>query len=215
MFLTNEQYEHAMQINESIIEPGPLLSEFAFWFNQSYHLKLYDYFCDCPNGLTRLQLVLWENSSYLLFTNDKWRNPDERKIAVIAKKFAELCRKYDVLPDYQNGEKIFVCFESLCDEIEKRVLKLAYEEVKALDIPDLWKVACGSSSFHIFFETDEQAKRHQADGVCDSIRNACSEILKKYDKYNVFDRGASCRYTSRQTLNEKYDGSFGHYWNDN
>lgn len=215
MFLTKEQYEHAIQINENVVAAEPLFSEFSAWFNENYHLKLYDYFCDCPNGLIRLQLVLWDLSCSLQFDNDKWRNPDERKRAVIADKFAQLCRKYGNHPDYQDGKKIFICFESLSDEIEKRVVDLAYDEVKQLDIPDLWHIACGRSSFHIFFESDAQVPQHEADGVCDSIRKSCNEIIKKYDKYNVFDRGVSCWFTSHQTLCEKYDGSFGHYWNDN
>lgn len=215
MFLTNEQYEHAMQINQTPVTETALFSEFSSWFSESYHLKLYDFLCDCPGGLIRLRLVLWDFTSSIQFDNDKWRNPDKRKLAVIARKFAELCKKYGEHPDYQNSEKIFICFESLSDEIEKRVIALAYEEVKKLNIPDLWKVVCGRSSYHIFFETDAQIEQYKDNGICTSITEACTEIIKKYDKYNVFDRGVCCWFTSRQTLLEKYDGNFGHYWNDN
>lgn len=215
MFLTKEQYEQTMQITENAAEAGALLSEFSAWFYENYRLKLYNYFCDCPNGLTRLQLVLWDFSCSLQFDNDKWRNPDERKRAIIACKFAELCRKYGEHPDYQTGEKIFICFESLSDEIEKRVIALAYDEVKQLDIPDLWRIYCASSSYHIFFETDAQVEQHKNDGVCDTITKACDEIVKRHDEYNVFERGLTCWFTSHQTLREKYDNNLGHYWIDN
>ncbi len=45
-----------------------------------------------------------------------------------------------------------------------------------------------------------------------SIRRKCTDIVKKYDVHNAFADGAQCVFSSRQTVDEKYQGSMFYYY---
>lgn len=45
----------------------------------------------------------------------------------------------------------------------------------------------------------------------DKIQKKLTKILKKYDKYKLYSNGAPCVFTSKQMLDEKYDGNMYYY----
>lgn len=210
MFLTEEEYNHTLRLWRNQEYKRPILVELASWFESTFEMPIYNYLCDTTiNGLTRLRLVLW-NHEYERKMSDGV-NLDADKQKKIAKQFAELCNKYNQYPAYHKAENIFVCYETLEDELEKRILRSVASEIKAVSRQDIWKIEIMLESIHVFFETDEQASRHLVDGVCDSINNEMTGILAKYDPFSIYQKGIQCVFTSHQTLDEKYQGSMFYY----
>lgn len=64
---------------------------------------------------------------------------------------------------------------------------------------------------HVFYQTDQQIKDHETDGLSNRIEQICSEIVKRDDAFGVFEQGIKCVFTSKQTLDEKYAGSMFYY----
>lgn len=124
---------------------------------------------------------------------------------------AVLARKYNVHPEYHNENNIFVCTDTISDQIVSKTLWSLKDIICGLQRDDIWKIEVIFQSVHIFYETDEQVERHKTDGVSDSLRKQIANIVKPYDKYNVFPNGVSCVFTSKQTLDEKYGGSMFAY----
>lgn len=212
MFLEEEQYIHAMALFDGKIRPEPLFAEFRVWFSQKYQITLYDYICDFTNnGLTRLKALLWNEDDEKKLRDNDSLNYDKAKQREIAVKFAELSKKYNVHPEYQNPDNVFVCADTLKDEIAKRIMRSAKRDIENIRHPDIRRIEIAFETVFIFYETDEQAERHQADGTDDMISKTIAEIIRPLDKYNVYNGEASCEFSSIQTLDEQYEGSMYFY----
>jgi hypothetical protein len=84
---------------------------------------MYDYICDRVNELTRLRIVLWNRDDETKLR--KGANLDSAIQKKFQEQFAILSRKYHKHRNYQNEDAIFVCYETICDEIQKRILAKA------------------------------------------------------------------------------------------
>jgi hypothetical protein len=210
MFLSDKEYQHVISIIDGKKKKSALLAELSNWTKENLHLVMYDYICDHTiNGLTRLRIVLWNHEDAV--TLRKEGNLDSAIQKKFSKQFAILSRKYHKHRNYQNEDAIFVCYETICDEIQKRILTKASDSIQALKKDDIWKIEIIFTSIHFFYETDEQIQKHELDGKSNALRLQCADIVKKYDNYAAFDEGVSCFFTSHQTLDEKYCGSMFYY----
>lgn len=210
MFLSEKEYGHAVAVLSGKVEKTPFFAEVEQWFKNAFRLQLYDYYCDCTNGgLPRVRLLLWDRGC--AGKMKRGAEFDEKKQRRIAGEFANLCRKYDVHSDYHRPQDVFVCYDTLKDEMQKRVLRQCAGELKALEVPDIWRVEIIFDRVHIFFVTDEQEALHRRDGVCGSVKREVEEIVKQKDVFGAFEDGVQCVFTSRQTLDEKYDGKMFYY----
>ncbi len=63
----------------------------------------------------------------------------------------------------------------------------------------------------IFYETDAQIEEHENDGKSELLRLQIQHILGRNDRYHVFTHGVRCEFTSKQTLDEKYQGNMFYY----
>ena len=210
MLLREEEYSHAIAILDGREEKGPLFTELEQWFEETYSLRVYDYFCERTNaGRPRLRLLLWDRDC--VGKMKKGANPDERKQRRTAEKFAALCVRHNMHPTYQRPGDFLVTCDTLRDEIPKRALQRCAGEIRSIEAPDIWRVEILFDRVHVFFETDEQKNRHQDDGVCGSIRRKLDAIAERHDPFGAFAEGVQCVFTSRQTLDEKYDGNMFYY----
>lgn len=210
MFLDEQEYNHVLALLDGKIEKSPLLQELTIWVKQEFDVEIYDYLCDqTVNGLTRLRVVVWDNKIVKKFR--KGANYDTKKQKKFQIKFAELARKYQLHPEYHSANNIFVCYETIRDQIVSKALWQQKERIYALLKDDIWKITILFESVHIFYETDAQIEAHEADGVSESLRQTITEIMREHDKYHVFDGGVSCVFTSHQTLDERYKGSMFYY----
>lgn len=210
MFLNEEEYEQVLALIDGRAPKSPLLQELTLWVKQEFDVEIYHYICDSTNnGLTRLRIVVWDYDVTRLFR--KGANYDTKKQRKFQVKFAELARKYDIHPKYHNANTVFVCFETIRDQIAGKMLWSIKDEIYALKKQDIWKITIIFESVHIFYETDAQIEEHEKDGVSRMLRETITGIVKTYDNYHVFADGVSCVFTSRQTLNEKYKGSMFFY----
>jgi hypothetical protein len=188
MFLSDEEYNHVIGIMDGTISKSRLLLDLEAWTKENFGVTIYDYTCDrTVTGLTRMSVVVWDHKAHEFMQNGY--NYDEKIQRRFQEKFAELARKYNVHPDYHNADDIFVTCETICDQIVRKTL---------------WKV-------HVFYQTDEQVEQHKQDGKSEKLRSVISAIVKEHDKYNAFPNGVSCVFTSKQTLDEKYQGSMFYY----
>lgn len=210
MFLSEMDYNHIIDLMEEKTKPSPILSDLQEWFYDKYEIKLYDYICDTTNdGLIRLKAVLFGYEEQRKMCNGV--NYDTVKQHEIGNKFSELAIRYNCHIEYQNPEKVFVCYDTIRDEIVKRTLKQAEKRIKSIYHKDIWKIEIVFEGIHVFYQTDEQMERHCSDDVNEMINNTVTNIIKPYDKYNIYKQGISCTFTSKQTLDEKYAGSMYSY----
>lgn len=211
MFLTEEQYDRVLALLDGKIEKSPLLQEWIMWMKEKYGVEVYDYICDTTNnGLTRLKIVVWDNFAQKRFRNGV--NYDSLIQKECQDKFAELARKYGVHPDYQDENKIFVCWDTLKDQIVTHTISAARERILALQKDDIWNMYFEGGSVHIFYETKQQVAQHEKDGKNEVLRRSISEIVRKYDTYKLFTEGVNCVFISHETLNEEYQGNMFYYY---
>lgn len=210
MFLSEKEYRHAVDLMPGREPKSRLLEELGEWFQGTFHQTLYDYICDQTNqGRLRLRILLWDQEAKKKMM--RGLNLDEKKQKKIAKEFSALCKKYNIHREYQESQAIFVSYETLADEIRKRLLKQVSGEIQNLREPDVWRIEILFDTIHVFFETEDQRRDHEADGTCERIDQKMTDIVKKADKMGVFQDGVKCIFSSRQTLDEKYNGSMFYY----
>ena len=76
MLLREEEYSHAIAILDGREEKGPLFTELEQWFEETYSLRVYDYFCERTNaGRPRLRLLLWDRDCGLRRKDEKGSEP--------------------------------------------------------------------------------------------------------------------------------------------
>lgn len=211
MFLNDEEYTHVLDLLDGKIEKSPLLEELTTWMKQEFDVTIYDYICDyIQNGQIRLRIVVWNLMVERSFYNGY--NYDSEKQKKIAGEFARLARKYNLHPEYHNEKDIFVCIEMVEDQIIRKTFDEVKPQILVFEKSVIWKIVFEFTNISVFYETDEQVKHFEEIGLSDAIREKFSEILKANDKYNVFKDGVCCLFTSRQTLNEKYQGNLFYYF---
>lgn len=211
MFMSRQEYDNCLDLLEGRRQKSPLLNELADWAKCELDIDVIDYVCDYAiSGQIRLRIVVWDNDDYSKFF--KGINYDSRVQKKFQNEFADLAKKYQKHIPYHSADKIFVCCGKIKDEIQEMVLKNAKNEILALQSGDIWKIVVTFGAIHIFYETDKQVKEHEIDGVSEAFRQKCAEIIKKYDFFNTFSKCEACVFTSRQTLNEKYEGNMYYYF---
>lgn len=210
MLLKEEEYQYALKQMEGAAEPDGIFAGMKKWFRERYALDVYGCFCDqTADGRFRLRILLWNRDCRKALM--KGPNPDGKKQRKITEEFSRLCRKYQTRTRYQEPGRFLITYDTLEDEIQKRVIRRAERDIAAFQAQDVWKVIPVFHRIHVFFENDSQTEVHQKDGLCEKINCEIGEILRKHDRYGVFQKGVSCIFTSRQTLDEKYDGNLFYY----
>lgn len=187
MFLEDSEYRYAMDLYDGKTQKSPLLLELSEWFAKEFGLQLYGYLCDETNGLTRLRMILWDLEANRSMQSDF--GYDKAKQRKVREQFAALCVKYNEHPEYQQGSKVFVGFETLEDEISKRTLREVSEEICNIQGYDIWKITARTSGVDIFFETEAQIEQHKNDGVCALLEQKITSIVQKQDTYHIFNKG--------------------------
>ncbi len=209
--MTEDEYKETLDLLSKKVEPNMLLKELTIWAKEVLQVDVYNYLCDyTSNGLKRLRLVLWDYTMEQKMHDGP--NFDKSKQKAIADKFAELAIANQLHQDYWDANDVFVCYDTICDDIQKNILKRVRDEIRSIQHPDIWKIEVFFQSIHIFYETDDQINCNSQNGVSENIESQCTQLVKNYDQYNVFPKGANCTFTSHQTLDEKYAGSMYYYY---
>lgn len=170
MFMTETELSETLDLLSGRRSRSVLLNELGTWAESVFQVKVYNYFCDCTkNGLLRVRLVLWDFATERKMHDGP--NLDKMKQKQVAEKFAELARLYQVHQEYWNAEDIFVCYETIRDEIQKDILKRVSGAIKGLRHPDLWKIEIFFESVHFFYETDEQIARNAENGTSENLKH--------------------------------------------
>ena len=206
MLLNEQQYQHAFHLLCHLEPKSLFLLEFEQWFQQTFHLKLYDYFYDqTHDNQSRLKLLLWNHQECQKMK--KGIHFDEKKQQKIGKQFVFLCQKYHI----HTKSPSIITYDTLEDEIRKRILKQVQKEIQSIHRPYIWKIEIIFDQVHVFYKTDEQCQVCQQTGISQEINQKILNIVKPLDSFHVFHDNFSCVFTSQQTLNEKYDGKMFNY----
>lgn len=201
MLLNEQQYQHAFHLLCRLEPKSLFLLEFEQWFQQTFHLKLYDYFYDqTHDNQSRLKLLLWNHQECQKMK--KGIHFDETKQQKIGKQFVFLCQKYHI----HTKSPSIITYDTLEDEIRKRILNQVQKEIQSIHRPYIWKIKIIFDQVHVFYKTDEQCEACQQTGISQEINQKILNIVKPLDSFHVFHDNFSCVFTSQQTLNEKYDG---------
>lgn len=122
-------------ILDGTIRKTPLLDELADWAKREIGVDVYAYFCDyARTGLLRLKIVLWDSREKrkLEYHSEKEFGYDPEIQKRFQVQFAALAGQYRVHPEYQNGSSFWVCYETIEDEIQKRILQAERKEILEL-----------------------------------------------------------------------------------
>lgn len=207
MLLSDQQYQSIINMLMGKEEKSEFFVAFERWFQQTFQLKMYGYICDeTREGKKRLKIVLWNHDSQKKMK--KGINLDVSKQKAILQYFLSLSQKYQLHNGY---EQCIISYDTLEDEIRKRLLQKVKPQIEAIRRPYIWKIELIFDQVHVFFKTDEQIVACQQTGICDEINQKILDIVKPIDDFHVFDQSFSCVFTSQQTLNEKYNGSMFYY----
>lgn len=215
MLLSKEEYRHVLGCLDRRGQEGSapqeqLLGELQEW-SERKGLEVCGYFCDrLESGRLRLKIVLWDMESGKKVMEGA--NYNGKKQRDFADKFAELSGKYGIHREYRKGWDVFVTFDTLKDQVQSDIADRAEREICALACGDIWRIEVFYGKVHCFYGTDAQILAHEKDGVSEAFRRNCSEIVRRCDKYGVFQDGIPCIFTSRQTLDEKYNGKLFFYF---
>lgn len=202
MFLSETEYKQVLDLIDEKEKKTPILEELTSWSKAEFGLEIYNYFCDkTKNGLTRLKIVVWDFECERTIMDGA--NYDKKAQKGFQNKFSSLARKYNIHPEYHDENNIFVCFDTISDQIICKALWSVRDKIYSLKEGDIWKIEILFQSVHIFYETDVQISIHAMDGKSDALREKISNILKKNDHYNVFLNGVSCVFTSHQIHQKK------------
>ena len=206
MLLNEQQYQHAFHLLCRLEPKSLFLLEFEQWFQQTFHLKLYDYFYDqTHDNQSRLKLLLWNHQECQKMK--KGIHFDEIKQQKIGKQFVFLCQKHHISTKCPS----IISYDTLEDEIRKRILNQVQKEIQSIHRPYIWKIKIIFDQVHVFYKTDEQCEACQQTGISQEINQKILDIVKPLDSFHVFHDNFSCVFTSQQTLNEKYDGKMFNY----
>lgn len=207
MLLSDQQYQNIINILKGKEKKSEFFCAFEQWFQQTFQIKMYGYICDeTHDGRKRLKIVLWNHESQRKMKDGI--NWDISKQKDILQCFLTLSQKYHLYPDYDH---CIISYDTLEDEIKKRILQKIKPQLDTIHRPYIWKIEVIFDQVHVFFKTDEQIRACQQTGICDEMNQKILDFIKPIDDLNVFDQNFSCVFTSRQTLNEKYNGSLFNY----
>ena len=206
MLLNEQQYHHAFNLLCHPEQKSLFLLEFEQWFEQVFQLKLYDFIYDqTHDNQSRLKLILWNHDDQKKMKNGI--NFDEAKQRKIREQFLLLCQKHHISTKCPS----IISYDTLEDEIRKRILNQVQKEIQNIHRPYIWKIKIIFDQVHVFYKTDEQCEACQQTGISQEINQKILDIVKPLDSFHVFHDNFSCVFTSQQTLNEKYDGKMFNY----
>lgn len=218
MFLSEFEYKKALfYLDHPRLRPS-LLKELDCWGREVLETPILNWYCDEVNrggrSDQRLRLILWdrEDQERMMVRSDNFYGYDPALQRTAAQQFSVLAQRHRRHRGYWDPEGFFVVFDTLRDEIQKRVLERARPRLESLAERGIWRIMVSFGAVHIFYETEEQRRRHEVDGGCEAFRQKCGKIVAAYDERRVFEVGPPCIFTSRQTLEEKYEGSLFYYF---
>ncbi len=198
ILLNEQQYQHAFHLLCHLEPKSLFLFEFEQWFQQTFHLQLYNYFYDqTHDNQFRLKFLLRNHQECQKMK--KGIHFDETKQRKIGKRFVFLCQKYHI---YTKSPSI-ITYDTLEDEIRKRILKPVQKEIPRIHRPYIWKIEIIFDQVHIFYKTDVQCQICQQTGISQEIKQRILDIVKPFDSFHVSHDNFYCVFTSQQTLNEK------------
>jgi hypothetical protein len=229
---TDEEYIDTELILAGKKEMNPKLQVLAKWISDEFDIEVIHLIVDYLKHLKRerLQIITKSSQESNCFKDNKKElgNFDPVKQELVAKKYLEIVKgksigKTSLLSilkkdAYPNSKELFVC-SSAFNPIarEATISKLDKKELdsfkKDINIPELWEIQTSYGGLHIFLFTDEQIENFKDTELFNQVKSKFFEVVKKHDKYNLFDSNSFGIYIdSKENFDNNYESSWFYYY---
>jgi hypothetical protein len=198
----------------------PIFIELKEWMKSRFDVTAYNFIYreleyDNPDHRYELYILLSTTDDYYrMFDNSFY---DSKKQEEVSAKFYELARKYE-FEDLERARNAHVCYNDFSVEMKTGVNSHAflfanrriYEEFSEYAI---WQICTAFASVVVFYETDEDVRKNEENGVSESIRKIYYEELMEQDEFHVYAGGSFLmRYDSKENLEKNFSGNLYYYF---
>jgi hypothetical protein len=229
---SDKDYQETKLIKEGKASIEPDFRPLADWVDKNFNVKVLNIYYDITTGaykkrFPRLNIIFEHPEDELKFRNGYLGNFHQDKQKIIAKKFNELVNgnkrgsvwsliklkksKYDVKGLYV----IFDAFKPVArTEANEGIPEVEIDRLLIeINNPDIWKIVRFAAGVTFFFYTDKQSENAKTTGYIDRLQGKYFDLLKKYDRFDYFDRQTfSVSVDSKENFEKKYEGNWYYYF---
>ena len=230
---SDKDYKETKLIKEGKTSIDPDFRPLADWIDKNYNVRVLNIYYDITTGaynkpFPRLNIIFEHLEDELKFRDGYLGNFHSDKQKIIAKKFDELVNgnkqrvpiwsfiisknnKYDV----EGLLVIFDAFKPVArDEANEGIPEIDINNlIKEINNVDIWKIVRFAAGATFFFYTDMQSDSAKTTGYIHKLADKYFDLLKKYDKFDYFDRKTfSISVDSKENFEKKYEGNWYYYF---
>jgi hypothetical protein len=213
---SDREYKATKRIKQGKKMLSPPFDELARWVAAKWGVTVLNVVYDRPNSIhaARVQVILEHEADARKF--HRGVNFDVEKQVAIKEKFLEIIGRtpshgYDVTGLFL----VFSAFAPLArEEADAQIQEDEVERLKReLKNPDIWTISRCFGHVTIFFFTEDQVKRYEAQGKRAEYARRYFELLKPHDEFGYLKQQEyTLAFDSKQNFDEKYQGSWFNYY---
>jgi hypothetical protein len=229
---SDPDYKETKLIKEGKASINPDFKPLIDWIDKKYGVRVLNIYYDITTGaynkpFPRLNIIFETREEQSKFKTRLWGfKLDKQK--TIARKFDELVNgNKQTIPfwSFTKSKKnkypvqgllvIFDAFKPVArDEANEGIPETEIDNlIVDINNHDIWKIVRFAAGVTFFFYTDQQANNAKTDGYVQQLADKYFALLKKYDKYDYFDRGTfSIGIDSKENFEKKYEGNWYYYF---
>jgi hypothetical protein len=213
-----EYLETKKKLKKEIVSE-PEFAELSQWISSKYNVCVVNIlYRTIDEGLPTLRIYVKYNDEENKF-HDEYGQINLKTEKEIIEKFKEILKKNSITK--YKTEKIFVfiySFERVA--VEEANSKVSTEDINMLleksQIGIIWTINKSYDSAIIFLYSNSQVKNFSISKEKKKLDEEYYQLIKKYDEFNYLEKNKfSLRLDSKENFENKYDGNWGHYFNDN
>ena len=212
----DREYKVTKRIKQGKKHLAAPFAELARWIAEKWNVSVLNVIYDRADSThaPRLQVILeYESHARRFYRNV---NFDSAKQKAIAGKFLEINER-DKLHGF-DMDGLFVVFSAFAPLArEEADSQIPDEDIHALNEkignPDIWEISRCFGQVTIFFFTDAQAKRYEAEGRKKEYARMYFDILKPHDEFGYLkERNFTIVFDSKQNFDENYESNWFYYY---
>jgi len=213
---SDEEYKTTKLIKKGKKRLHPPFDELALWIEPKWNVAVMNVIYDRVNSLRtpRLQVILEHETHTSKF--HRGVNFDEDKQNTIAGRFIEIIGR-DSAHDFDvNG--LFIVFSAFAplarNEADSKITNKEIQALKArIKNPDIWEISRCFGYVTIFFFTDAQVKRYEAEGKKQEYARIYFEILKPHDEFGYLkEKDFKIDFDSKHNFDENFESNWFYYY---
>lgn len=207
-------FEETLELKRGHLEENVILMEMGSFMLRNFGIQLRNFYYETlADGREKRLNLIYDGDG----DREKvWRKLDQdtQVRCIISDKFIELCQIYE-FPLWNPKDRFYISYYDLQEGIKREIIRCASEELHLA--PSIFgqdtirKVYLEFTEVHIFYETNQDIKEFATNGLSDSIEQYCSQTVKKYDEFQLFQNKQICKFVSNEILNRDFSGNMFYY----